>query len=1641
MKQTVKLGCRVLIALLCLAVLASVITVPAFAAEGTSVSDLQSDDLRVFMDLLNKYNSVKDDDDAAEQLKDYVEDKYYSDATFKESADSLLGGAQGDKALENMDLVIDDVLMDDTYTGGVDVVVDALMNGATFEEVKESIQYQKDNPDSTKTCTVVWMVEGIKIDEQQIPYMKLIPAHSATTSAGEYVNWNNEYLIAKKDHIVITGTTVNIVEAIVADVNDLPVNYNEYEMTYANGVATLTINVTASDYDDILRDILGDVRASGTKSAYKSAVTAFLKSTAQHVYNSKANTVAVNGHEVVGIEGYGVSELADLVADVQAGNYGKIFSAPGIKQALLSNPVTPSDIIEMGDDGVITSYDITLGAEGKEDFDFELQIALDGNLDLIRKAAKTVMSAFDYAMDTNGDLHVEIFVPAAFTSMLTEALNDASVSEETKKTIVEGLAECATVGEMIELFDLLTFDQYVTVVERLLEDASVATDKEQALIEKIESLRPVFELTEKYGDILIEKLPESVTGAQASVTVRAIYNLMKLVSYEDLAALTQYKDVDGLAYNARLNEVVTRVANRYSVSPARAQDIVERMIEEFGKFQDRIPDSAKAQSAYEAAERVIDLVFNKIPDELKDVSITDTYEGEGEFSYAFSTTYNPGAWLKNVLDKIDITVYGRTIVLGDYVPTRDITSDISFNIHVADLYAITYVDENGNVLFEGFLPYDAEIVLYGTDLSKDGHDFMWVDEEGNELTTMPGKDTVAYAKYIAHEYTITFVDEDGTVLYSDTFAHGTIPTYVGDTPVKGSTNTAHYTFKGWMDADGNVYEGALPEALCDATYTAVYAETDRTYTITFDILGNLVSKEYAYGEIPSYDATLTNLDFKGWKDYGMTLPAVTGNATYKAEYTATIKFYVEGVLYKEMVVDYGTKPTVTDPSKVLDYQYRYAFAGWSNRATGRGVTAATAHAVYDATFSKTAHNVVLIPNPLGGYNLPMGGYQEIGQRLTASSSISVLLELAAVDESFFVTAVVTGDDRPGAHDVTIVLDNAALRNILANATEEDVDLTVSVLLGQEYGWPSGVASYYDYDVIFSFDLVGSALNGGNATVTVPFEKDSSRYHATIDYVGDSVETMLDKVKNQDTLTFTTSHFSYYAVSYVQHVFTVNFYDVNSTLVNTYDFDVDLGQTLTLADVPAFSALPESDANGHYISFWKYGNRNFVDPVTQFANHNDDYDFYEVQRQVAHNYGAYECTDTHHSRTCADCGYVEGPNEHVFDQYGNCICGQKLPGGGEDTDTSDTEPNPDTSDTEPDTGTTEPDTDTTEPDTGTTEPDTDTTEPDPGTTEPDPGTTEPDPGTTEPDPGTTEPDPGTTEPDPGTTEPDAGTTEPDSGTTEPDPGTTEVDPGSSDTDPGEGSETETDTTPVGGPDNKNGWWIFLIILLVFIAILIIAYILYAHNIFPKGPAEEEEPASEPEVVEEKVEEDPAPVAPVEEIHIVEHVDAKEADTLMTDAQAVNYVELIASTATGKMDAVNVGTLNVHYEAGDKVDILSLKEKKLVSNDCKRVKILADGDLDKALIVEANGFSLQAIKMITLTGGHAIKLQPIAPDAKGAPAEKTAPVEETPVEETPVEETPVEETPVEETPVEETPVEEAPVEEAPVEETPAQETDAE
>jgi large subunit ribosomal protein L15 len=78
-------------------------------------------------------------------------------------------------------------------------------------------------------------------------------------------------------------------------------------------------------------------------------------------------------------------------------------------------------------------------------------------------------------------------------------------------------------------------------------------------------------------------------------------------------------------------------------------------------------------------------------------------------------------------------------------------------------------------------------------------------------------------------------------------------------------------------------------------------------------------------------------------------------------------------------------------------------------------------------------------------------------------------------------------------------------------------------------------------------------------------------------------------------------------------------------------------------------------------------------------------------------------------------------------------------------------------------------------------------------------------------------------------------------------------------------------------------------------------------------------------------------------------------------------------------VNLDTLAERFEAGTVVTPELLRERGLVAGAERPVKILARGDLDKALTVRAHKFSGKAAEKIAAAGGTADRLS-----ASGAPA---------------------------------------------------------
>ncbi len=245
--------------------------------------------------------------------------------------------------------------------------------------------------------------------------------------------------------------------------------------------------------------------------------------------------------------------------------------------------------------------------------------------------------------------------------------------------------------------------------------------------------------------------------------------------------------------------------------------------------------------------------------------------------------------------------------------------------------------------------------------------------------------------------------------------------------------------------------------------------------------------------------------------------------------------------------------------------------------------------------------------------------------------------------------------------------------------------------------------------------------------------------------------------------------------------------------------------------------------------------------------------------------------------------------------------------------------------------------------------------------------------------TNEPDSDTSEPESNTDEPASDTVEPESDTSEP---TSESDtpleslPGT--------ATTETESEPPAGGCGDSWWWILILLAVILVALVVV--LLLRRKASPPPAAPSEPDAQDPvtttptddtsaarastAVAASDGEEADEPLEPLETVDIIT---ADAVDTLMTDKTAQRLLEISGEPGgVGKLGIINIGIISAAYQAGDTVDLAGLQAKGMIEDTVGRLKVLASGTLDKPLTIKAEAFSMQAIKMIALTGGHAVKL---------------------------------------------------------------------
>ena len=164
-------------------------------------------------------------------------------------------------------------------------------------------------------------------------------------------------------------------------------------------------------------------------------------------------------------------------------------------------------------------------------------------------------------------------------------------------------------------------------------------------------------------------------------------------------------------------------------------------------------------------------------------------------------------------------------------------------------------------------------------------------------------------------HTVTWRNEDGTVLDTETYYVNDIPSYKGTAPYKPRSGRTVYTLTGWAD-DTNTYSGDLPPVTADVTYTATFSAEEKdlfsgySLTLSGDIGVNffldLTAAEVEHGVVVDFvwtvkgtpktaSYTVTPADLKSNGYYKSTCWVVAAEMNYPI--TATVK--INGVEQEE----------------------------------------------------------------------------------------------------------------------------------------------------------------------------------------------------------------------------------------------------------------------------------------------------------------------------------------------------------------------------------------------------------------------------------------------------------------------------------------------------------------------------------------------------------------------------------------------------------------------------------------------------------------------------------------------------------------------------------------------------------------------
>ena len=254
-----------------------------------------------------------------------------------------------------------------------------------------------------------------------------------------------------------------------------------------------------------------------------------------------------------------------------------------------------------------------------------------------------------------------------------------------------------------------------------------------------------------------------------------------------------------------------------------------------------------------------------------------------DFKEAFKVFIKPKAYEQIALQKLEVELIPDSIKEGG--PLKQDMDDFIFFVSGNPDHTFSAADGSGRL----FILVEENCQWWEVEKVADEDDIFHCIHPLNDTYYYWGEDpTTLREGWIEKRCTITWKNGDKVI---DTYQlpRGAMAEYLGTNPTKPMDEGYTYTFTGWTPA--------LAPVTADATYTAVYAETPRKYTVT---LKSDVEGVCSFTGAGAYDYGTTNVaisatvvdpgyKFAGWEHdnaLGISFTTtVTGDVTYTVRTT------------------------------------------------------------------------------------------------------------------------------------------------------------------------------------------------------------------------------------------------------------------------------------------------------------------------------------------------------------------------------------------------------------------------------------------------------------------------------------------------------------------------------------------------------------------------------------------------------------------------------------------------------------------------------------------------------------------------------------------------------------------------------------